>query len=63
MAQQRDLDVETVVGDRSATALDSPRYPILHGIDMQVQLLGSRLVARAGAEKRKPRVRSESAGD
>ena len=45
--EQRDFNVESVVVDRPASALDGALYPVLDGIGMQVELVGRRFVAGA----------------
>jgi hypothetical protein len=43
--EQRDLDIEAVIGDWSAATLERALHPVFHGVDMQVQFVGGGLEA------------------
>ncbi len=52
MAQQQgQFDIEPVFGERPAAALLGALHPILHRVEVQVQLTSGGLVTRAGAQK------------
>jgi len=49
--QQRNLDIQSIVGDRTSPTFDGAPDAVLDGVDVQVELLGCAFEARAGAQK------------